>query len=173
VALGIDDMIREVDQHTFSREFFALMAEVECGNRFDFSNPKHVQWLKDKIQHRFDSGARFFASYLDDGTAVGFSAVRVEPKLDGVPYTGQYSEVVAIGVIACFRRGGHGSNLLKFSEAYGRAQGAYCQYVVTYAGAQDTIAFYQRNGFEIVATLPDVHGPKAAGNVYLRKILRR
>ena len=93
-------MIREVDQSTFSREFFALMAEVKCGNRFDFS-------------------------------------------------------------------------ILRFSEAYGREQGAYCQYVVTYAGAQGTIAFYQRNGFEIVATLPDVHGPKVAGNVYMRKILRR
>ena len=166
-------MIRELDQSTFSRDFFALMAEVECGDRFVSSNPQHVKWLKDRIQCRFDSGARFFASYLDDGTAVGFSAVLVEPKLEGVRFTGQYSEIVAIGVMERFRRGGHGSDLLRFSETYGREQGAYCQYVVTYAGAQGTVEFYQRNGFEVVATLPDVHGPRAAGNVYMRKLLCR
>jgi len=166
------DMIREIDQHTFTSEFFDLMAEIECGDRFDPDRPGHVQWLRDRIKQRFASGARFFASYLDDGIPVGFTAIHVDPKLEGVPYIGQYSEIVAMGVLAKHRRSGHGSRLLEYSEDHARDQGAYCLYVATYAGAHDTISFYEKNGFVRVATLPDVHGPVAEGNLHLRKLLR-
>jgi len=164
-------MIRELDHDRFVQEFFDLAAEVECGDRFDCGCAAHVRWLEDRITLRFASGARFFASYLD-GTPVGFTAIHVEPKMDGVPFTGQYSEVVAIGVLREHRRSGHGSRLLEHSERHARDQGAYCLYVATYAGSLDTIRFYEKNGFMPVATLPDVHGPVAEGRVYLRKLLR-
>ena len=115
-----DQMIHELDEQTFVAEFFDLMGEVECGDRFDPTSPSHVQWLKDRIHLRFAAGARFFAIYLDDGTPVGFTAVVADPKLEGVPYLGQYSEVVAIGVAAKHRRRGHGSRLLEYSERHAR-----------------------------------------------------
>lgn len=167
------EMIRELDQRAFEGEFLDLMAEVECGDRFDPGLPQHVRWLRDRISERFASGTRFFAAYLDEGIPVGFTAVRVEPRMEGVPYTGQYSEIVAIGVVAKQRRRGHGSRLLEFSERHARGEGAYCLYVATYAGAHDTVEFYERNGFDRVATLPDVHGPVAEGKAYLRKVLRK
>ena len=169
----MEDMIRELDEQTFAAEFFDLVGEVECGNRFDPASPSHAQWLTDRIRKRFAAGARFFAAYLGDGTPVGFTAVQVDPKLEGIPYLGRYSEIVAMGVRQAHRRRGHGSRLLEFSERHAREQGAYCLYVATYAAAQDTINFYEKNGFVPVATLPDVHGPKAAGNLYLRKLLRK
>ena len=169
----MDDTIRELGQQTFAAEFFDLMGEVECGNRFDPMSPSHVQWLNDRIEKRFAAGARFFAAYLADGSPVGFAAVQVDPKLEGIPYHGQYSEIVAMGVVPAHRRCGHGSRLVEFSERHARDQGAYCLYVVTYAAAQDTISFYEKSGFVPVATLPDVHGPRAAGNLYLRKLLRK
>ena len=168
----MDDVIRELDQQSFTAEFFDLMGEVECGNRFDPSSPAHRQWLTDRIRQRFASGARFFAAYLDDDTPVGFTAVQVDPELEGMPYHGQYSEIVALGVLPAHRRRGHGSRLLDFSTQHARGQGAYCLYLATYAGAQDTIRLYEKNGFVTVATLPDVHGPKAAGSIYMRKLLR-
>jgi ribosomal protein S18 acetylase RimI-like enzyme len=163
-------MIRELDHDTFVREFFDLMAEVECGDHFDRSSDSHAGWLDNRITMRFACGARFFARYVD-GAPVGFTAITVEPRMDGVPYTGQYSEVVAIGVLAEHRRRGHGSRLLELSERHAREQGAYCLYVATYGGSRDTIRFYEKNGFQLVATLPDVYGPLALGRVYLRKLL--
>jgi GNAT superfamily N-acetyltransferase len=164
-------MIHEVDRGTFTREFFDLMAEVECGEHFDPGRADHVQWLHDRIALRFACGARFFASYLDSAP-LGFTAVQVEPAMAGVSFTGQYSEIVAIGVRREHRRRGHGSRLIEHSTRFAREQGAYCLYVTTYAGAHDVIAFYERNGFGAVATLPDVHGPRAMGRVYLRRLLR-
>jgi len=166
------DMIREIDQQTLVGEFFDLTAEVECGDRFDPERPGHVEWLRDRVGRRFASGARCFAGYLDDGTPVGFAAIHVDPGLEGVPYIGQYSEIVAMGVRAGHRRRGHGSRLLEHAEGYARGRGAYCLYAATYAGARGVISFYERNGFVRVATLPDVHGPMAEGNAYLRKVLR-
>jgi len=166
------EMVRELDRRAFESEFLDLMAEVECGDNFDPRLPQHVRWLRDRISERFASGARFFGIYLDEGIPVGFTAVRVEPVMEGVRYTGQYSEIVAIGVVAKQRRRGHGSRLLQFSEQHARCEGAHCLYVATYAGARDTVEFYERNGFCRVATLPDVYGPMAEGRVYLRKLLR-
>jgi hypothetical protein len=43
--------------------------------------------------------------------------------------------------------------------------------MMTYAADYDVIAFYGKNGFIPVATIPDVFGPKAEGNAVLRKVL--
>ena len=47
----------------------------------------------------------------------------------------------------------------------------YCMYLSTYAKKYEAIAFYGKNRFVPVATLPDVHDPNDEGNVYMRKIL--
>ncbi|CAH1056056.1 hypothetical protein PAECIP111894_02209 [Paenibacillus pseudetheri] len=44
--------------------------------------------------------------------------------------------------------------------------------MLTYAEVYDVIAFYGKNGFVPVGTIPDVFGPGAEGNTILRKILR-
>jgi ribosomal protein S18 acetylase RimI-like enzyme len=164
-------MIKEIGEQEFVQTFFALMAEVECGNHFVPENPQHVNWLKERIAVQFFRGTKFFALYGDEGMPIGFAAILVEMKLDKVACSGQYSELLGIAVLSLHRRQGYGSVLLQYAEKYAREAGAYCLYVSTYANDYDVIHFYGKNGFVPVATLPDVHGPNDEGNVYMRKIL--
>jgi len=70
-------MIKEIFENDFD-PFFNLMAEVECGNLFDFGNPNHINWPKKRISVHFYRKTRFFAYYLDDGTPVGFAGLLIE-----------------------------------------------------------------------------------------------
>jgi len=166
-------MILEIDEHALATTFFSLMGEVEYGDRFDLDNPSHRGWLTERISRYYLRGIRFFALFQNEDTPVGFTSVDMDPKLDGVPYIGQYSEIMAIGVLPQYRRGGYGSQLLEYSEQFAREHGAYCLYVATYAGAHHTIAFYGKNGYVPMATLPGVYGPAAEGRLYMRKLLRK
>ncbi|WP_449603560.1 hypothetical protein [Paenibacillus sp. Marseille-Q9583] len=65
-----------------------------------------------------------------------------------------------------------GGILLQHVEEVVKSRGAYCLLMLTYAEDYDVIAFYGKNGFVPVATIPDVFGPGAEGNTILRKILR-
>ena len=164
-------MIREVSEAEFIEQFYVLMAEVECGSHFDFSNPQHEEWLHRRISRHYHRGVKFFGYYLDSGKPVGFAGLLAEEKLEGVACFGQTAELLDIGILPEFRGKGYGGELLKYIEEYCRDFGAYCMYTATYARSFDTIAFYGRHGFVPVATLPDVHGPDDEGNVYMRKIL--
>jgi ribosomal protein S18 acetylase RimI-like enzyme len=161
-------MIMEIHESDFD-VFFDLMGEVECGNQFNAGNPDHVEWLKKKIAEYFYRGARFFAYYLDNRTPVGFATLLIDRQLF---HFDQKSELLAIGVFPEFRKKGYGTELLKHAEEISRQSGVYCMFMATYAGAQQVISFYGKSGFIPVATLPDVHGPKAEGTVFMRKTLQ-
>ncbi len=150
----------------FCSIFFNLMAEVECGDRFDFNNPEHIKWLKHLINIDYFRGVKFFAHYLDNKTPVGFLALLVEDKIFV-----KTSEVLDIGLFPKYRNKGYGLILMKYAEEYSRKCGVYCMHVSTYSIRYDIIAFYGKNGFVPVATLPDVNGPKTEGNVFMRKVL--
>lgn len=161
-------MIREIHE-TEIDVFFDLMGEVERASLFDAENPDHIEWLKKKIAEYFFRGARFFAYYLDDDTPVGYAAVLIDSSLFPID---QKSELLAIGAFREYRGQGYGTKLLKHAEEVSRQAGVYCMFMGTYAGAHQVIAFYGKNGFAPVATLPDVHGPKAEGILFMRKQLR-
>ena len=163
-------MIKEILENDFGI-FFNLIAEVECGNHFDFSNQKHIQWLKRRIAVHFFRGTNFFCYYLEDGTPVGFAAVLIDKGPEGVCCFGNKAELLDIAIFPEFREKGYGSDLLVYTEEYSRQQGVYCMYMSTYAKDYRVISFYGKNGFIPVATLPDVHGPDDEGMLYMRKIL--
>jgi GNAT superfamily N-acetyltransferase len=160
-------LIQEVSQENFS-PFFNLMAEVECGRHFDFNNDKHVKWLQKRIASHFFRGAKFFAQYLDDGRPVGFAALLLDESIYEVV---RWAELLDIGIFGDVRNCGYGSELLQHTEDYARQAGAHCMYMSTYAKDYKVIAFYGRNGFVPVATLPDVEGAGDEGIVFMRKVL--
>jgi|GEM_PF-502950 len=164
-------MIKEIGEREFIAKFYNLMAEVECGSHFDSDNPLHHEWLKKRISRYYYRGTKFLAYYLDDDTPVGFAGLLVEEPLDKVEIFGKMTELLDIGVFPSFRGKGYGNKLLKYVEDFSFNYGAYCIYTATYAKSYDLIAFYGKNGFVPVATLPDTHGPGDEGNVYMRKIL--
>lgn len=163
-------MIKQIFEKEFG-VFFNLMAEVECGNHFDYENEKHIEWLKKRISIYFYRGAKFFAYYTDGNIPVGFAALLLDEGPEGVRCFGHKSELLDIALFPEFRKKKYGSQLLTFTEEYSRQKGAYCMYVSTYAKDIKVIEFYKKNGFEPVAVLPDVHGPDDEGMVYMRKIL--
>ncbi len=166
-------MIREISQDELFKYFYRLAADIECGNHFDFSNPRHEEWLRRKIAVHFYRGAKFFALFLDEGTPVGYAALLIEDKLEDAAFSGQISELLEIGVLEEFRRKGYGKILLEHAEGLSKERGVYCMYIKTWAKDYEVIAFYGRCGFVPVATLPDVYGPGDEGDVYMRKIIRK
>jgi ribosomal protein S18 acetylase RimI-like enzyme len=169
-----DIIIRDITAEDVFRHFYKIAAEVECGNHFDFTNPRHDEYLRRKYDRYEYCGDRFFAAFLKDGTPVGYAILEVE---DGLENTGNVfagkTELLSIGIVSEFQGHGYGKQLLEHAEEISRQTGAYTMYISTYAKDREVIAFYGKNGYVPVATLPDVHGPGDEGMVYMRKILRK
>lgn len=151
--------------------FYNMVAEIEIGSMFDPNNEKHLKWIKNKIKIRFASETNFFAIYSSNNDVIGIAGVRVEARLDGVPYLGRNSELTDIVILEEYRNKGYGSNLLKYIEKYAKEKGAYCIYAATAAFDFETVCFYGKNNFIPIATLVDVNGPNEEGALYMRKIL--
>jgi GNAT superfamily N-acetyltransferase len=165
-------MIREMPEQEFAQEFFADFADLECGRHFDPGKPQHVEWVRRRIAIHYFRGGRFFGHFLDDDTPTGFAAVLIDPGLDGKNCFGHMAQLLDIVVREERRGNGYGRALLDRAESEARATGAYCLYVATYAGSDDSMTFYIHHGFVPVAMHPDVHGPGDDGEVHLRKILK-
>ena len=163
-------MIKEILENDFE-PFYGLMGEIECGSLFEPDNPRHLEWLKKRVSIHYYRGTRFFALLNDENEPLGIVSVLIEEGAQGVKYQAQSSELTAIGIFPQHRRQGLGSVLLKHAEDFSREFGVYTMYMSTYAAAYDVIAFYGKNGYVPVATLPDVHGPGREGIVFMRKIL--
>ena len=164
-------MIRQMPEVEFAEEFFADFADLECGRHFDPANPQHVAWVRRRIAVHCFRGGRFYVHFLDDDIPTGFAAVLIDPGLAGDNCFGHMAELLDVVVREQYRGNGYGRALLDHVESEARAAGAYCLYVATYAGNDDSMAFYIHRGFVPVALHPDVHGPGDDGEVYLRKIL--
>jgi GNAT superfamily N-acetyltransferase len=163
-------LIREVAENEFEL-FYPLLAEIEIGSQYDSKNQEHMRWLIEKVHMRYAMGTIFFAIYTDTNIPVGIAGVLTEKPLEGVSYLGKKSELLDIAIFSEFRDQGYGSKLIQFAEDYAKLMGAYCMYVATYAPDYATVAFYGKNGFVPVATLPGVNGANEDGALYIRKIL--
>ena len=166
-------MTCQINEKDLLHYFYQLVAEVECGSYFDFNNPQHERWLRNRISRHFSKGTQFYGYFLEDQSPIGFASLLMDEHLENVEIFGQTAELLHIGVYQEFRGKGYGKELLDYTEEVSRENGAYCMYATTYAKDYHAIAFYGRNGFVPVATLPDVNGPGNEGNVCMRKILRR
>lgn len=164
--------IREIDEPEAVKQFFGLIAELECGDHFDPSRPQHVSLVRRIIAAHTARGARYYACYLDDGTPAGILVLLIDewPEKNGRT-CGQRAEILDLGLFEPYRSKGYGAGLLRHVEQVCRAAGLYCLYVATYARNHRAIAFYGRHGLVPVAALPDVNGPGDDGMVYMRKLL--
>lgn len=160
-------VIHEVHQEDFG-QFFDLMAEIEVGDHFEFDNPEHIDWLRQKIAVRYFEGTRFYGLFLDDGTPVSLAGLLINESL----FEPNNSELKDIGTYRQFRKQGYGSQLLAYCEEISKDNNVYCMYMCTYAREYNNIAFYGKNGFVPVANLPDIHGAGDEGQVYMRKRLK-
>ncbi|WP_409344437.1 GNAT family N-acetyltransferase [Paenibacillus sp. MBLB4367] len=163
-------LFKEISESAFA-PFFGLMAEIEH-TKLNIANPNHAEWLQRKIRLHYLRGVKFFAYYIDGERPAGLVAVLHEEAPEGIPALGMRAEVLDIGVYPEYRRQGYGSVLLQYAENYLRDKGVYCMFMMAYAEDYDVIAFYGKNGFVPVATLPDTYGPQWEGNVFLRKLLK-
>jgi GNAT superfamily N-acetyltransferase len=163
--------IRDITQEELFKNFYKLVAQVEAGEHFDFSNPRHDAWLKHRISQHLYAGVRFFAVFGKNSKPIGFAGVLISERLENVPF-GRSTELLLIGVLEAYRGRGYGKMLLEHAEKLSHESGAYCMYIATYARDSRNIAFYGHHGYVPVATLPDVNGPDDDGNVYMRKILK-
>ena len=112
-----------------------------------------------------------FAYYLEQNRPIGFTLLLVEDGPIGVPYLGQYAEILDIGILSEYRGKGFGSELLVYTEGLAKKSGVYCLGIYTTETDHGAIAFYKKNGFDLLATIPDVHGPSAPGKVWMRKLI--
>lgn len=159
--------IRPISDHELRTAFFALMAEVESGSRFDHDNPTHVRWLEYKIARRVGSGGLFYGLFADDDTAVGLYSLLIEGSLFGPGH----AEVLDLGILAPYRRRGHALSLLRDAEDKSLAANACCLHLQTYAGDQGAIALYRKAGFTPIAEMPGLNGPDDRGQLLLQKSL--
>jgi GNAT superfamily N-acetyltransferase len=164
-------MIREISLEQIE-PYLDLIAEIEH-TKLDRKNVSHERWLRNRIKSFEARGALFFV-YEDllHNEISGVVTVLHEHAPEGIEALDARAEILQIGVTGNGRRKGIGSLLLKHAEQFVRSRGAYCLFMMTYAEDYDVIAFYGKNGFVPVATLPDVYGPTLEGNVFLRKVLR-
>lgn len=164
-------MIKLINQEQIE-PYLDLLAEVEH-TALNRSNPAHEQWLRRRVSSFFSRGAVFLALHEDEAPneMIGIISVLHDEAPEGIDSWGARAEVLQIGVSKSYRRRGAGSLLLQQAQQYARDRGAYCLFMMTYAEDYDVIAFYGKNGFIPVATIPDVFGPGLEGNVVLRKII--
>ena len=160
-------LIRELDRAGL-RPYSDLLGEVEAGARYDPANPDNVRWLEQRLGGHIARGAVFYGLFDDDGSPVGIASLLTERFLHT---EFSVSWLLDLGVMPDQRGKGYGSKLLTHLEEEARRAGSHCFYLWTYAGDHRNVAFYAKNGFVPVATLPDVNGPGAEGDVYMRKLL--
>lgn len=158
--------IAELDE-VRAGDFRDLIGEAELGSHYERDNQAHRAWVDTTLTRYFARGARFFGGYAQDGSRLGYAVL----VIDDMPGFRCKSELISLGVAPVHRRKHIGSALVAHCIDLTRALGLYCCYTSTYAGDTGTVTFYLRNGFVPVATLPDVHGPRDEGQIFLRVIV--
>jgi GNAT superfamily N-acetyltransferase len=165
------NVIHEISSEELRRDFFGLLGELEAGPAFDPSIPSHASWLDRLVAARERLGARTFAAYTSADEGIGFITLLFDHGPPGFASFGHKVEILDFGLFPEHRGRGVGSRLLTRAEEEARSEKFHCLLVATYARQHRAIAFYMREGFVPVATLPDVHGPNDEGMTYLRKLL--
>lgn len=149
--------------------FLPLLGEIESGSHFDEENPRHLEWLRFKLDAHLARGTRYFGQLGGSNSPLGVLGVVIDHKL----FCGPTAEIVDIGIIASRRGNGLGRALLEFAVDLVQPSGASSIFVRTYAGDEGVIAFYGRNGFHPVAVIPGTNGVHDEGTIVMRKTLAR
>jgi GNAT superfamily N-acetyltransferase len=126
--------------------------------------PDDVQFLEDRI-YEFNAGV----TGITDGDLLAFFAREGQQIVGGICGNtwGGTCEVRQFWVEASRRHGGLGTTLLQAAEDEARRRG--CKQIVLMTFSFQAPAFYERNGFEVVAAI-DGH-PRGHRNLLMRKRL--
>ncbi|MDO3411174.1 GNAT family N-acetyltransferase [Saccharibacillus sp. CPCC 101409] len=163
-------MLKKIEEYEIE-PYLKLLGEVEH-ERLDLTDLRHEAWLRRRIHLNYARGAHYIALHDDDNPeAFGIVSVLHEPAPPGIEAWGARAEILQIGVNRSCRRAGIGSRLLAAAERFARDRGVYCLFLMTYGEDYDVIAFYGKNGYIPVASIPDVFGPGTEGNLVLRKVV--
>jgi len=111
-------------------------------------------------------GVNFYGSFDKEGKSIGFLSLFLDRKI----HFPTNAEVMGMAITSDLRGKGFGSELLQYAEKVAKENNVYVMFMHTYAKDQKAISFYGKNGFEPVATIPDIYGPDE-DNVYMRKII--
>jgi GNAT superfamily N-acetyltransferase len=126
--------------------------------------PDDVQYLEDRI-YEFNSGA----TGIGDGAWLAFfvrAGDRIVAGICGNTWGGT-CELRQFWVEASQRKRGLGTRLFQAAEQEARRRG--CTQIVLMTFSFQAPVFYERNGFEVVATIDD--HPRGHGNMLMRKRL--
>lgn len=145
-----------------------LFAELET---LSLTNPQDEAWIRRKLGRLAAAGAEFYGVF--EGEMLGFATILVEDRPLGACDGYGACELLQIGIRAEHRSKGLGSHVLAFLEAELSRRRVYCLYLHTYAGDQEAIGFYLKNGYIPRGTVPHVYGPDLEGMLYLSKPLIR
>lgn len=128
--------------------------------------PDEVQYLEDRI-YEFNASV----THITDGELLGFfvrARDRIVAGICGNTWGGT-CELRQFWVEESQRHRGLGTKLLEAAELEARRRG--CTQVVLMTFSFQAPAFYERHGFEVVATLD--HHPRGHRNLLMRKRLGR
>ena len=149
--------------------FLSLLGEIEAGERFEWQQQAHRDWIQERIDNHLSAGTKYFGVLGSSGSPEGVIGVRVDRQL----FTETTAEIVDIGVLQSSRRKGLGSYLLAHGVNIAISAGATAIYARTYAADWSVIAFYGRNRMHPVAVIPDTNGPDDEGTIVMRMGLSR
>lgn len=164
-------MYKYVDKEKFYNDFYKEIADVQCGNHYDFNNKQHIEWLKNKIRVEFLSGGKVLGAYEENGKPVGFIFYKHDKGLEGVSICGKKAVILMIEVVEEYRRKGIGKELIDRVCEEVRSNNAECLYTDTYAIDKDAIKFYITNDFIPVAVHEGEYGFDDYGQLYLYRKL--
>lgn len=162
--------IARCTEDKFYKDFYALIIELECGNKYNNNNPQHIAWLKKKMSNSFSDYGSVLAAYNED-VPLGFIWYQHDTGLQDVSFSGKYAKMLAFGVFDDYQNKGIGTALLKEACTIIKMNGGECFYTDTYQENTEAMVYYLKRDFKLIANIPGLNGINDAPQILLYKIL--
>ena len=163
--------IIECNEQQFVNDFFPMIVDLWCGDKYDPQNKQHVEWVNRKIHVTFEAFSTALCAYTDENEPIGFFWYRHDTGLENVRFSGKDAHIISCGLFDKFQRQGIGTILLDEICKKIKANGGECLYTDTYTANWDSMVFYIKRGFIPVALLPGLNGIDDDGQVFLYRKL--
>ena len=163
--------ITECTESQFVRDFFPMIVDLWCADKYDPQNKQHVEWVQRKIHVTFEDFSVALCAYTDDNRPIGFFWYKHDTGLEGVSFSGKDAHIISCGLYEQFQRQGIGTLMLEEVCRRVKANGGECLYTDTYTANDDSMIFYVKRKFVPVALLPGLNGIHDDGQVFLYRKL--
>ena len=159
----------EGNESKFVNDFFAMIVDLWCADKYNPENAQHVDWVKKKIHVTFENFSIALCAYTDDNEPIGFFWYKHDTGIEGVSFSGKDAHIISCGLYEQFQRQGIGTVLLDEVCKRIKNNGGECLYTDTYAANDDSMMFYIKRKFIPVALLPGLNGISDDGQVFMYK----